>query len=49
MLRKAGVQVTTRRLFMRDSDLKLTDSTYDDARLLDMEDIVPKLEAYKLV
>ncbi|MBN9520821.1 hypothetical protein J0H58_20260 [bacterium] len=48
LLRKAEVPITTRRLFMRHSDLKLTDSTYDDACLLDMEDIVPKLEAYKL-
>jgi hypothetical protein len=48
LLRKAGVPVTTRRLFMRHSDLKLTDATYDDASLLDMKDIVPKLEAYKL-
>ncbi|QDU20544.1 hypothetical protein ETAA1_24990 [Urbifossiella limnaea] len=48
LLRKAEVPVTTRRLFMRHSDLKLTDATYDDASLLDMKDIVPKLEKYKL-
>lgn len=48
LLRKSGVPVTTRRLFMRHSDLKLTDETYDDASLLDMKDIVPKLDKYKL-
>lgn len=48
LLRRAGVPVTTRRLFMRHSDLKLTDATYDDASLLDMKDIVPKLDSYRL-
>jgi hypothetical protein len=48
LLRKAKIPVTTRKLFMRHSDIRLTDATYDDALLLDMREVVPTLEKYKL-
>ena len=48
LLRKADVPVNKRRLFMRHSDIRLTDSTYDDATLLDLKELVPALEKYEL-
>jgi len=47
LLRLAEVPVNKRRLFMRHSDIRLTDSTYD-ATLLDLKELVPALEKYGL-
>ena len=49
LLRKHGVPLKVRQLFMRHGDIRLTADTYDDATLLDMaRDVVPALEKVNL-
>ena len=48
LLRKAGLPVNIRKMFMRHSDIRLTDATYDDAILLSVKEVVPSLEKYGL-
>lgn len=48
LLRQAKVPVNIRKLFMRHSDIRLTDTTYDDAILLSSKEVVTSLEKYRL-